>query len=115
MAPVPGISKVRVLIVLRGHEGTDLTLDLGSPHRDSRISYDGQVWILCRMTADPQRVMAASQRERAAGRPFMPGHAVKLQEPGPPLIEETDRDAFVAAIEKLPWLRGGPDLRALTG
>lgn len=112
MAPVPGISKVRVLIVLRGFEGAELTLDLGSPHRDARISFDGQVWTLCRMKADPETVMAESQRQRAAGRPFMREHAVALQEPGPPLISERDRDAFVAAIEALPWQMGGPDLQA---
>lgn len=113
MAPVPGISQPQALEILRNHHDGPLTLDMGSPHRDSRISFDGTHWRLCAMVADPARIQAESARRRAAGLPFMAEHAVALQEPGPALIEETDKNTFVEKIGRLPWNFGGPNLSTL--
>ena len=110
MAPVPGISKQAVVKMLRGFEGEHLTLDLGSPHRDCQIIFDGVMWSLCPMVTDPQRVEAVRKRRLAARQSFMVEHVVELQEPGAPLLAMADREAFTQAIEALPWRMGGPDL-----
>jgi len=111
MAPVPGISKERLLFVLREFEGDSLTISLGSPHRYAQISYDGTTWTLCPMVTNHDLVMSESLRLINAGRSFQPEHVVNLQEPGAPIIQAQKKDTFIAAISELPWRHGGPDLK----
>lgn len=115
MAPVPGLSRQRVLAMLDAHDDAPaMRIDMGSPHRDCAIIFDGQTWRLCPMVVDPGEVERERERRLAAGLSFMPEHVVDLQRPGEPLIERADLAAFREVIATIPWKMGGPDLGALS-
>ena len=113
MAPVPGMSKAMVLNALREFEGDTLELSLGSPHRNAQITFDGTLWKLSPMITNGARVAEVSKRRIDAGLSFMVEHVVDLQEPGPALIQTSDKVQFMDAIEAIPWVFGGPDLNKI--
>jgi hypothetical protein len=113
MAPVPGVSRQDVLSALKAYTSGRFQLDMGSPHRDSIILFDGESWQLCPMVVSQEEIFAAHDRAMAAGHSFQPENVVELQRPGTPIIKETTLKAFLTYIERIPWNFGGVDLELL--
>ena len=113
MAPVPGMTKEEALRRIAQHEEGTCRIDLGSPHRNSVIVFDGIEWRFSTMETDPDEEDALFQQRIAEGGVFLPEDVIALQREALCLVRCVDKRSFMVLIEGLPWEFGGPELGLL--
>jgi len=100
MAPFQGPSREQLLTLLR--RGTKESVTLGKYEPQAVVLCDGGEWKILALEEDPQLVAEMQERQRAEGY-LMPEHYFSCKRPGRVLLSAPSRDAFIAAVEKMPW------------
>ncbi|MFT3696332.1 MAG: hypothetical protein QM831_24545 [Kofleriaceae bacterium] len=101
MAPMAPVGKAGALAQLRA--GRD-EVWLGSPHPFVMIVEQAGVWRIRDLVVNPEDEQRERAKSLAAGRGWMPEQYYGLGKPtGKIHLEAANRDAMIAAIEKLDW------------
>lgn len=97
-----GPSRTAVLKQLRAGR-PKLPITLGRYAPQAVIKREGDAWVLRPLRIDQERAAAAGREALAGGRSWMPEMEWQFIVEDPPIVFAPDRDAFVAALEALPW------------
>src|SRR5689334_175 len=85
----------------RGERRLPITLGRASPK--AIVCLEGGVFRLCPLIAEPEELERIVEERSRAGY-YMPEHTWQALRPGPPLLEERTKAAFLAALRALtPW------------
>lgn len=102
-APMVGPTRDEVIRRVRAHrEGTPLTITLGRIEPKAVVLHQAGRWQLRALVTNEHK-LAHIQREQQQRGYYMPEHDWGALEPGPALIDEGSRGAFLAALERIEW------------
>lgn len=98
MAPYPGPSLEETISLLRSATDESPRIFLGRGEASSVIRRVGGSWCLSPLVLDSEAADAAAQEALAKGQHWMPEMVAQFMNPGSPLIEDADLDAFIEAL-----------------
>lgn len=103
MAPFMGPTREAVLAELRGAARLPMTLGKYSPQ--ATIDREGELWRLRPLVVDKEACDRAYGEAMGPGGSgyWMPESEFRFLKPGEAIVQESTREAFVAALEKVEW------------
>lgn len=102
MAPFMGPTKEALLEHLAGWR-PKLPITLGLYEPQAVVDRRRGRWVLVPLVMNHAKANTAGERALANGEPWMPEMTWQFLEEGPPLIDEPDKDAFIAAIRTMKY------------
>jgi hypothetical protein len=104
MAMFVGPSRAELIAALRRWpKESRLPLTLGLHEPQARVDREGDRWVIRTLRLDADAARAEGDARRARGEPWMPEMQWAFLEPADVVIESDTKEAFIAAIETMPW------------